>query len=91
LIFLGLGHSFRRAQNQDFSSMTKERLLEILPQYRGVRIMTECQPWWEYKTKSKTIFHIKVINGKIRFFVIIPANRDKDGRQHYSDLRTIVI
>jgi len=85
--FLGLGHSFRRAQNQDLNPMTKSRLYEILPKYKGVRIRTESEIWWEYKTESKTIFHIKVINGKIRFFVTIPANRDREGRQHYTDIR----
>lgn len=85
--FLGLGHSFRRAQIQDFSSMTKERLLEILPQYRKVRIMTECQPWWEYKTGAKTVFQIQIINKKMKFFVIIPANRDREGKKHYIRLR----
>jgi hypothetical protein len=79
--FLGLG-----GQIQDFSLITKEGLLEILPQYRRVRIRTESKIWWEYKTKSKTIFQIQ-IDGDMKFFVIIPANRDKDGRQHYNDLR----
>jgi hypothetical protein len=85
--FLGLGGSFRRAQIQDFSSMTKDELLKILPKYKRVRIMTECQPWWEYKTGAKTVFQIQIIDGEMKFFVIIPANRDKDGRQHYNDLR----
>jgi hypothetical protein len=85
--FLGLGGAFRRAQIQDFSSMIKERLLEILPQYRKVRIRTESEIWWEYKTKSKTVFQIQIINKKMKFFVIIPANRDKERGRHYSDLR----
>ena len=85
--FLGLGGSFRRAQIQDCSSMTKDELLKILPQYRRVRIRTESKIWWEYKTKSKTVFQIQIIDGEIKFFVIIPANRDKERRQHYSDLR----
>jgi hypothetical protein len=85
--FLGLGGSFRRAQIQDFSSMIKERLLEILPQYRKVRIRTESEIWWEYKTKSKTVFQIQIINKKMKFFVIIPANRDREGKKHYIRLR----
>jgi hypothetical protein len=85
--FLGLGGSFRRAKIQDCSAVPRYQLLKILPQYKRVRIMTECQPWWEYKTKSKTVFKIQIIDGEMKFFVIIPANRDKDGRQHYNDLR----
>jgi DNA-binding cell septation regulator SpoVG len=80
--FLGLGDRI-----QDFSSMTKEGLLEILPKYRKVRIRTESEIWWEYKTEAKTVFQIQIIDGEMKFFVIIPANRDKDGRQHYNDLR----
>ena len=85
--FLGLGGSFRRAQIQDFSSMIKERLLEILPQYRKVRIRTESEIWWEYKTKSKTVFQIQTIDGELKFFVIIPANRDKERGRHYVRIR----
>jgi len=80
--FLGLGD-----QIQDFSSMIKERLLEILPQYRKVRIRTESEIWWEYKTKSKTVFQIQTIDGELKFFVIIPANRDREGKKHYIRLR----
>lgn len=85
--FLGLGHSFRRAQNQDFSSMTKDGVLKILPQYRRVRIRTESEIWWEYKTKSKTVFQIQTIDGELKFFVIIPANRDKERGRHYVRIR----
>lgn len=85
--FLGLGVSFRRANIQDCSAVTRSKLLEILPQYKRVRIMTDCQPWWEYKTNSKTVFQIQIIDGEMKFFVIIPENRDKEGRQHHSDLR----
>ena len=55
--------------------------------YKRVRIMTDCQPWWEYKTKSKTVFQIQIIDGEMKFFVIIPASRDKERRLHYNDLR----
>ena len=81
--FLGL----RKANIQDCSAETRSKLLEILPEYKKVRIMKDCQPWWEYKTNSKTVFQIQIINGDMKFFVIIPENRDKEGRQHHSDLR----
>jgi|GEM_PF-1100092 len=66
--FLGLGD-----QIPDFSLMTKDELLKILPQYKRVRIMTECQPWWEYKTKSKTVFQIQIIDGEMKFFCHNPS------------------
>lgn len=85
--FLGLGFSFRRANIQDCSAVTRSKLLKILPQYKRVRIRTESKIWWEYKTNSETVFQIQIIDGEMKFFVIIPANRDKEGRQHHSDLR----
>ncbi len=85
--FLGLGNSFIEAQIQDLNPMTKSRLLDILPKYRKVRIRTESEIWWEYKTESKTIFQIQIIDGELKFFVTIPANRDREGRQHYTDIR----
>lgn len=85
--FLGLGGSFRRAQIQDCSAVPRYQLLKILPKYKRIRIRTECQPWWEYTTKSKTVFQIQIIDGEMKFFVIIPANRDKERGRHYSCIR----
>jgi hypothetical protein len=84
--FLGLELRFKKFRRSR-GEIIKKDLLTILPKYRRVRIMTECQPWWCYKTKSKTVFQIQIINKKMKFFVIIPANRDREGKKHYIRLR----